>query len=362
VVRENPPKGTRLGLGVRNGRIDVRPVLVPDVRVAVPAAPGDKPVLVELDALIEEAKAWVARWQPLIEESKVREAEAAHLIDQSAGSGFWDDAEQAQDVLRRYKVVDARLQADRRLLRSVERLGRALEHDDLPAEELAQLVHHAALSYRRWLDIGSEGSPAAAWVVLGPADSLAECPEWLTDLVAMYRGWFRRKGFQYDIVAEEVEKGHAARLALEVEGPGVLPLLQMEQGEHRRRTSSGQTERALVEVIPRRDGADGVGLTVEDARRTRGVAIGTRAARVRLDLPGRGLKVRLYGTSRETLGMLARDLAAAMAAPSNATEVARTYGLRGGTVYDPRTSASTPNLKDVMRGNLEVFLRAWEAR
>jgi protein subunit release factor A len=331
--------------------------------VALPSR-GGRPVSLDPEQLLDEARTWGVRWEPLFAESRLREAEAASLIDESAKDGFWDDAAHAQDVLRRYKMLDARLQADRRLLRAPARLARALEHEaDLSADELAQLVHQAATSYRRWLDIGSETGPGAAWLVLGPADSVLDCAEWLTDLVAMYRGWFRRRGLQYELVAEEVERGQPVRLVFEVEGPGVLGLLEMEAGEHRRRAASGVVERALVEVIPRRDGPVDERGVVEDARRTRGVAITQRAARARIDLPRRGLRLKLYGTSRETLSMLARDLGAAMATPSDGgAEVVRTYGLRGGAVHDPRTSASTANLKDVLRGNLEVFRRAWEVR
>jgi hypothetical protein len=363
IVREGPPRGARLALGVRNGRIEVRTVQVPNPRVRHSHPDRGKPAPLDPERLHDEARAWVERWEPLFAESRQREAEAAELIDASARDGFWDDAVQAQEVLRRYKVLDARLQADRRLLRAASRLERALEHeDDVSAEELAEIVHQSATSYRRWLDIGSETGASAAWLVLGPADSVSDCAEWLTDLVAMYRGWFRRRGLQYELVAEEVERGHPVRLVFEVEGAGVMPLLELEAGEHRRRGASGDIERALVEVIPRRDGTADDASVVEDARRTRGVAITQRAARVRLDLPGRGLRLKLYGTSRETLSLLVRDLGAAMATPTNGAEIVRTYGLRGGAVYDPRTSASTPNIKDVLRGNLDVFLRAWEVR
>ena len=43
-------------------------------------------------------------------------------------------------------------------------------------------------------------------------------------------------------------------------------------------------------------------------------------------------------------------------------EVARTYGVQGGAVHDPRTGASRAKAKDVFRGNLEPFLRAREER
>ena len=269
-------------------------------------------------------------------------------------------------MLRRYKTLDARLQADRRLLKPVRRLQQLTEDEDpsADAEDLASLLHQAARSYRRWLDLGSDDSPMGVWVVLGPADSLFEPSEWLTDLVAMYRGWFRRKALTFELVAEEVERGKARRLVLEVEGAGVLKLLEMERGEHRRRARSGQVERALVEVIPRREGSSDRDqqIRVEDAKRAKGVVIDKRAARVDLDLPQRGLTVKLYGTAKESLRLLARDLEAALSLPRPNVEIARTYGIRGGTVQDPRTSASTTNLKDVLRGNLESFLQAWEVR
>jgi ATP-dependent Clp protease ATP-binding subunit ClpC len=371
VVRENPSRGSRVGLGVRGGRIDARFVRIgppgdaPDPGRAGVGARGDTGhyVPLEPERLLEEARAWIGRWQPLLDESRLREAEAAQLMEQSSASGFWDDASKAQEVLRRYTVLDARLQSDRRLTRAIEELARALNHSLPPLDELAERVEQAALSYKRWIELGSDGDPSAAWVVLGPADSLTDCGDWLTDLVAMYRGWFRRKLLQYEVVAEEVDKGRPTRLVFEVEGPGVLKLLAMEQGEHRRRGAHGQMERALVEVVARRDGAptqpDAV---VEDARRGQGVAIPQRAARALLELPGRGLRLKFHGTNKETLALLLRDLAGALATPSGPVEIARTYGLRGGTVHDPRTSASTNNLKDVLRGNLEVFLRAWEVR
>ena len=60
--------------------------------------------------------------------------------------------------------------------------------------------------------------------------------------------------------------------------------------------------------------------------------------------------------------MLGRDLGGLLAGPEGPAEIAREYGIVGGTVRDPRTSASVASGKDVARGDLENFLRAWEAR
>ncbi len=366
VVRESPARGSRLAVGVRRDRIEARTVSRP-AQTPVPSADrvGEvRSLPLDREALREEAQAWIGRFAPLIAEFEARQDQSTSLIEASTQPGFWDDAERAQDVLRRYKSLDARLQADRRLLKPARRLQQLVDDDDitLPLDDLARLLHEAARSYRRWLDLGADDSPSGAWVLLGPADSVAEPSTWLVDLVAMYRGWFRRKGLTFELVAEQVERGQPVRLVLEVEGAGVLKLLEMEHGEHRRRGPDGQVERALVEVIPRREWPHETDVVVEDAKRSTGAAIARRVARVRMELPQRGLSLQLYGTSRESLQLLVRDLEGALSLPRTTTEIARTYGIRGGAVQDPRTHASTTNLKDVLRGNLESFLQAWEVR
>ena len=219
-----------------------------------------------------------------------------------------------------------------------------LEGTTADPNTLAEVIGGVARSYRRWLDIGSEDTPSAAWVLLGPADSVAEPAAWLTDLAQMYQGWFRRKGMSYEVVAEQIDRSEPRRLVIEVEGPGVLQLLEMEQGEHRRRGRNGTIERAMVEVIPRRDGSvPPVGAPpVLDAKRGRGVAIERRRARVDLDVAGRGLQLRFYGTSRESLQWMARDLGAALASPTPSQSIARTYGMRGGRCRIPAPAPRSP--------------------
>jgi len=202
---------------------------------------------------------------------------------------------------------------------------------------------------------------------LGPADPLGSNSEFLVDLVAMYRAWLRRKGYTYEVVAEEVVGGEMTRLILEVEGPGALKLLEMEEGEHRRKGPKRGIDRARVWVVPRsevrtQDGGAVPGGKVSDARRGRGVAVARRTSRLDLAAPQRGLTITLHGNSRDTLELLGRDVGGLLASPDGPCEVAREYGISGGAVRDPRTSASMASIKDVLRGELEPLLRAWEAR
>ena len=363
VVSELPVRGTRLAVGVRQSRIAARTVESPHVETPSPVPLPNLDL--DLPSLLDEARSWIERFAPLIHEFNSRQGEASALIEASAQPGFWSEPG-SEAILERYKSLDARLQADRRLLKPVRRLTRVLAEEEGYAEvgDLRRLIEQAARSYWRLLDLGTGETEGAAWLVLGPADSVVENAGWLTDLLAMYRGWFRRKGLMFELIAEEVDRGQARRLVMEVEGAGVLKLLEMERGEHRRQGTNGKVQRALVEVIPRqpsRSGPDG-GPIVEDAGPTQGFVINRRVAQVEVEVPERGFTVRLYGNAKERLSQLARDLGDAMAHPPEPFHIARSYAERGTLVQDPRTHASSTNLKDVLRGNLEPFLQAWEVR
>ncbi len=367
IVKKQPERDSRIGIGVRRDRIHAR--LPPADKTEVVTEPGVKKVRLNRQQLLTEASAWLARWEPLIREFEERQDLASRLIEASNERGFWDDVERAQEVLKRYKTIDARLQTDKRLMKPLGKLQQAVERtDDTLSTSIGGLVEELAVNYRRWIDLGTAGGSDSVWLTVGPADPLNTASEWLVDLVAMYRGWLRRKGYNYDVIAEEVGNGEVVRLVMEVDGPGIGKLLEMEDGEHRRRIPNGGSERALVTVIPRRTNENGKevelppGVAVEDARRTRGVAVPRRTVRLKIVILGRGLTVVLHGNSRPTLEALSVDLTGTLAAPPTNPVVVRTYGLKGGLVRDPRTSASSGQLKDVSRGNLEVFLRAWEVR
>jgi len=365
IVKNQPEPDSRIGLGVRRRRIHARMTAAEKIRVHVDAS--GKRVNLNRTQLLKEAQAWLQRWEPLRREFDERVALASRLIEASNQRGFWDDVEHAQDVLRRYKDLDARIQADKRLMKPLAKLQRFVERaDDTLSDTMGDLVEQLALNYRRWMDLGHAGGSDAVWLVIGPADSVSPAPEWLVDLVAMYRGWLRRKGYTYEVVAEEIVDGEMVRLVIEVDGPGIGTLLEMEEGVHRRRVQGRAPERAMVSVIPRHTVGKEIvlpsGVSVEDARRTRGVAVARRTVRLKMVIQSRGLTVVLHGNSRSTLEALAVDLSGYLAAPPASQAVARSYGHRGGLVRDPRTSASTGQLKEVSRGNLETFLRAWEAR
>jgi len=364
VVRSHPNPGARIQVSVRGERVVVRLVAdpVPRVQLTVPDGDRARTRSVSQDALVAEGREWVERWTALEQESEARRAQASLLIEASHRGEFWSDAATAHDTLRRYAVLDARLQSDERLLAPARALRHALTDGPLPAlTELAGLVGDAAWNYRRWLDLGSRDGPHAVWLWITYSDPLAAAPEWLAEMVEMYTAWFERKGLRAEVVAEEERGGEVVSAVFEVAGPGVARVCEMEHGRHRRRRADA-IDRARVEVLARHASVAAPAIAVEDARRVQGRFVERRAARVHLEPTGTGRRHTFVGPDRATLLLMATDLAGVVSAPGAEMDVARTYGVTGGVVFDPRTDVTVPSLRDVLKGNLEPFLRAWEDR
>lgn len=362
IVREQPARGARLQLGVQGNRATVRVLqpVEPVATVRLPDAP--RPRALDRRALLEAAREWIARFDAMEREHAERREQASALTERAAAPGFWDEPDQAEAVLRRFKALDARLQADERLLAPARGLRERLESAAPPLDELARRVEAVADAWRQWVDLGSAEGPDAVWVVVRASDPLAPDAALVADLVALYRGWFPRRHLAVDVVAEQEGPGGAVAAAvLEVEGPAAWKVTTMEAGRHRRRTPAGDVERVRVEVLPQRDEGP-PNLRIADARRVRGRLLERRAVRLRLDAPARGLSETWFGADRTVLARVAGDLQASLAAPPTEAPVARTYALTGGVVQDPRTGAVHPSVRDVLRGDLDVFWEAWKTR
>jgi ATP-dependent Clp protease ATP-binding subunit ClpA len=364
LVRNEPPAGTHLEMGIRRDQVYVR-ACEPTVGVAL-GTEDESLVLMSAAELKAEAQRLLARFAPLAEESAQRAEAASALIVQSQAPGFWDDQQAAQGVLRHWTALDARRQADLRLLESSQQLHAllALQREPEP-EALAALVGECARSHRSWTELSAAPGPSGGWLVIGPADPTHPPGPWLGQLVSMYRGWFQRRELTADVVAEQRVGGQVHRVVFEVEGAGVMALLQMEYGRHRRKLPGTQTARALVDLLPRseqpitRPGD----VRISDAKRNAGVFVERLTARLEVQLPSRGLELVFNGTDKSTLALLGADLHAHLGAhAADEAPVARTYGYKGSGARDPRTNATAPVLKDVLRGQLEPFLRAWESQ
>lgn len=349
IVNNNPPTGTRIALGVRRDAIIVR---MDEPSVELP------PRRVIVDAFAS-ARDWVERWTSRELEANARKEAASALIAQSAAADFWSDPGHAQSILREYTSIDARIQADARLLTPARRLARLVGHEEV--EVVAELLAEAEAAWTRWSRLEADGGPIGAWLIVGTADALATASSpWLVDLVEMERAWLARLGFTAEIVAERIVSERVAGVAIEVEGAGVIARLAMECGIHRRRARNGHIERLLVEVVPRGEARSGP--PVHDARRVKGAFVERRACRVVVAVAGKGSEETWVGIARDTLALFGADVLAARKAGVSEVEVARQYGFDGVAARDPRTGAVVVGGKEATRGEFEGLLRAWEER
>ncbi len=362
VVRTEPVQGAHIELAVRQDRVVVRQVAEP---IVVVPGDGDESMLTLTAAELKaEAARQLSLWAALEAEHRQRSDEASALIEASQAKTFWDDPAEAQRTLKRYTSLDARLQADQRLLQPALALRALTEGPrDPDPEALAAAIADARRNHKRWLDLGAHAGPNGAWLLIGPADPTHPPGPWLGQLVTLYGAWCRRRGFTFEVVAEQASGEHPLRVVLEIEGAGVGQVLAMEAGRHTHRQANGRTARARVDVIARSEQAHGAridGLHISDARQKAGTVLARRSARLSLQVPERGLAWTFNGTDRSTLTLLGQDLHPYLSAGGGTDAVARTYGLKGGAVHDPRTHASHPQIKDVLRGELDPFWRAWE--
>jgi MoxR-like ATPase len=362
MVRTGLRRGSRFQLSVRSGRVVARVVEIEELTASVRLRAGQPPVQLDAAALQAEVRAWVERQAPLRLEHASRKEEASALIAASQAARFWEDAAGAPAVLQRYAALDARIQTDERLLRPLERAEAWLAEGRWPPiDELGRLVEELAGAWSDWTALDSEPDVPSVWLYISGLDALGNNAGFVTDLVGMYRAWAPRHGLRVEAVAEEELDGELVGVVLEIDGPGALRVLAMEDGSHRRRGPDNAVERARVIVVPRRGGALAAGVRVESARKTRGRLVELRRHRLRLDLPTRGVALVFLGDGEDTMRALGADLAAALSSSAE-TVVARTYGVVGGTVRDPRTDASLATVKEAMKGQLEPLLRAWLER
>jgi len=180
---------------------------------------------------------------------------------------------------------------------------------------------------------------------------------WVRELGYMYLGWAQKRGYEALAVAEGSDP---ARVLLRIAGPGVLGFLASEAGLHRR-VDEGSRVGAYVRARPwPKEPQGSVDVEAREIRRHAGFFVERVGAEARAKDDGSGRQVVLQGIGE--LGE-ARQLAAALLdGPPPAGEVRRYFVGRAARVEDPRTGAETPRIKDVMRGELELFIAAWLSR
>ncbi len=369
MVRSAAPPGTAIRLTVKRNRLMA--ALVGSSRerrarerVVLPMGKGEKARTLDRVHLLAEADSLLHSAARRLETLASNKAEAAELLDRINREGLWAGGGEAIDVIEKYRELDVVIQTGERLagpLRELEAIRQEAQTTGYPLEALARAIEEAARAIREWDERLAESGTGAVWLLMSKVDPLLPATRWLTDVAAMELAWCVKLEFHAAVVACQYLDGDLARVALEVEGPGVGAILAMEHGIHRQVRKQASDLRVRVEVIPRRVRAVAPWPRIQHVKRRRGPFDIQLSLSAHLEVPDRGIVLDLLGEDEQTLGHLAADLQAYYTEEAPVSTSARIYGLEGSGARDPRTGASIARSKEVLRGDLDKLLDAWRA-
>ncbi|MCC8181781.1 MAG: peptide chain release factor 2 [Clostridiales bacterium] len=357
----------------------------------------------------DEYKVKLNNLQPVLEKLgkslnlESAEQELEMLQAQASSDGFWDDMAKAQKVSTRIKILQDKLEAQRRRQSQLEDLlvlcemGQE-EDDDSMVEELeegfAQLEQNLESARMQTLFTGEYDSSNAIITFHAGAGG-TEAQDWAQMLFRMYVRWGERHGFT--VKTMDYQDGDEAGIksaCLSIEGENAYGYLRSEHGVHRLvrvspfdANARRQTSFAAIEVMPELDDDMDVEIRQEDIEmqvfRSSGAGgqhINKTSSAVRLTHKPTGVVVscqteRSQLQNRENCMRMLRAKLVEMKMQQHAEKVSdlkgvqmkiewgsqiRSYVFMPYTlVKDTRTAYETSNVNAVMDGDLDGFINAY---
>ncbi len=319
-------------------------------------------------ALVAEAEALVGRAAGVAQAARrpTLEVKRRDYLAQSQAPGFWDDGERAAAVLRAYRGLDTQL-AELDRLREQCQVARRRARDAKGEMQLASAVRTVEDAAREVqlaevrVAAGAAGNADDAWLEVASASEGEAGDAWVRELLSMYQGWAQRRGYEVKVVAEGDEP---RRAVLQVQGPGVFGFLSGEKGQHRRIADDSRVAAYVRLYTPAHapiEVAETVTLEGREVKRHAGRYAEKVGAEVAAKDERTGRQVALSGAlSVDELKALTLSVLDGQA--EGGAEVRRYLVGRGARVEDPRTGEATPRVKDVLRGEIDLFIAAWLTR
>jgi peptide chain release factor 2 len=332
-----------------------------------------------------------------------RRARLAELEARQADPAFWEDQQQARNVVQELKsirlLLDPAVELERRLGDARALAELAEEH---PEEHLDQELEPELERLGRELDaletrslFGEPDDPRDAILTIHPGAGGTESQDWAEMLMRMYRRWAERKG--YTVTVLDLLPGEEAGIksaTLEIQGPYAYGHLKAEKGVHRLVRISPfdaqarrHTSFASVFVYPAVDETIEVDLREEDiemevfrASGAGGQHVNKTSSAVRLrhlptgivvscqqersqhknkDTAMKMLRAAIYQRKLEEQEAERAKLEATKTDISWGNQI-RSYVFQPYTmVNDHRTDLKVTDVQRVMDGDLDPFIQAW---
>jgi ATP-dependent Clp protease ATP-binding subunit ClpA len=319
-------------------------------------------------ALVQEAEALVGRAAAVAAAARrpALEAQRKELLAQSQSPGFWDNGEAAAAVLRAFRDLDAQLgELDR--LRELCQVARRRARDakgELQLAAAVRAVEEAAREVRlaeARVAAGGAADVDDAWLEVQAGSTGDAAQAWVKELVDMYVGWARRRSYEVTVVAEGVEP---PRAVLHLHGPGVYGFLSGERGVHRRIDDDARQSAYVRLYRPSQapvEAPETLALDGREVKRRAGRAVERVGAEVAARDEATGREVTLAG-ALPVAELKALTLQVLLGQGESGVEVRRYFVGKSPRVEDPRTGEGSPRVKDVMRGEIDLFIAAWISR
>lgn len=210
------------------------------------------------------------------------EADIANYEYQMAQSGFWDDNEAAQKVMKDLNQAKATYQEFETMTERVDEINLGLElyneskDEDILSEleENIQRLSDQLSNYETKLLLSGPHDANDAILEIHPGAGGTESQDWGSMLLRMYQRWAEQQGFTVEIIDyNEGEEAGIKSATLSISGQYAYGYLKSEKGIHRLvrispfdSNSRRHTSFASVEVTPVLDDTVEVDVNPDDLR------------------------------------------------------------------------------------------------